>query len=74
MLTVYFNAKEKDRTLILETNHKPLVSLQIIDPIKRSKEPIPVDLIQFKASGDAYDIYRLLFELGKRKAKINFTY
>jgi hypothetical protein len=74
MTTVYLSTKKEHKDNVLSVHHKPLISFQVIEPIKRSKEPIPKDEIHLRIQGASYDVYRLLFELGKKKAKINFLY
>lgn len=74
MTTVYFASNIKDKEEILSVKHSPVISLQVIEPIKRSKEPIPEGEIHYKMQGASYDIYRVLYLYGRMKSKIKFLY
>ena len=74
MTTVYFSSNIKDKTDILNVPHANMISMQVIKPIKRSKDPIPSDEIHYKIQGASYDVFNLLYLLGKKKAKIKFLY
>ena len=78
METAYIKASKDLKRKIMAIKHPEKVSLQVVDPIKTSKEALPEGLIFFKITGDKYNIYRtimLLGELSKTKTQsITFVY
>ena len=65
METTYLRASKDLKKKILAVKHPEKVAIQIVEPIKTSKEPLPENLIFIKVSGDKYNVYRTIFALAK---------
>ena len=65
METTYLRASKDLKKKILAVKHPDKVAIQIVEPIKTSKEPLPENLIFIKISGDKYNVYRTIFALAK---------
>lgn len=78
METAYIKASKELKKKIQSIKHPEKVAVQVVEPIKVSKEPLPEGLVFFKISGDKYNVYRTILMLGEiAKAKgqtINFVY